>query len=232
MQDTTQSINNYLVTKKHIRSGLLRITHWLNAFLIIAMMLSGWGVYNGAPSFDFRFPEMLTVGTNAMESSQWHFGFMWLLIIAMSIYLAFGIVTGHFRRHFSWRSEARLLQDIKQAFSFKLKYQPGVYNAVQRIAYTVVVMLVVVLILSGIALWQPVQFQTLTLLMGDYEATRMVHFIATLLLVGFTILHLLMAFVSPKAIWAMITGKITQKQEVLLLSAKKELPSTESGDAI
>ena len=232
MQHDIQSNPQHNIIIKHVRPGLLRMSHWLNAILILAMLLSGFGIYNGSPYFHFQFPEFLIIGSTVVESAQWHLALMWIFVTASLAYLIFGIFSGHFRRHFIWASRARLYADIKKALTFKLKYQPHSYNAIQRIAYSVVCILIVVLVLSGLALWQPVQFQVLTLLMGDYENTRTIHFVATSLLVSFMLIHLSMALAFPRAIWAMITGKFIHKQPMELPVKEEGLLSTEAGDGL
>ena len=65
----------------------------------------------------------------------------------------------------------------------------------------------VVIVLSGLALWKPVQLQELTALFGGYEATRYVHFFAMAAIVGFLVIHVVLALVVPKSLRAMITGR-------------------------
>jgi thiosulfate reductase cytochrome b subunit len=65
----------------------------------------------------------------------------------------------------------------------------------------------VVIVLSGLAIWKPVQLQELTALFGGYEAARYVHFFAMAAIVGFLVVHIVLAIVVPKSLRAMIIGR-------------------------
>ena len=82
------------------------------------------------------------------------------------------------------------------------------YNAVQRLAYLVVVVILAVLVLSGLVLWKPVQFGLLRDLLGGYEAARVIHFVAMALLVAFFVIHIVMVALVPKSLRAMMTGRM------------------------
>ncbi|MEG3807304.1 cytochrome b/b6 domain-containing protein, partial [Aerococcus mictus] len=60
---------------------IVRLTHWVNAFAMILMILSGWRIYNASPIFGFRFPDQLTLGAWLGGALAWHFAAMWLLAI-------------------------------------------------------------------------------------------------------------------------------------------------------
>ena len=77
---------------------VVRITHWINAFAILLMVVSGWRIYNADPLFPFRFPDGWTLGGWLAGALQWHFAAMWLLALNGLVYLAYGLVSGHFRR--------------------------------------------------------------------------------------------------------------------------------------
>jgi thiosulfate reductase cytochrome b subunit len=62
-------------------------------------------------------------------------------------------------------------------------------------------------VLSGLALWKSVQLQELTALFGGYETARYVHFFAMATIVGFLVLHIVMALVVPKSLRAIVTGR-------------------------
>jgi thiosulfate reductase cytochrome b subunit len=78
---------------------------------------------------------------------------------------------------------------------------------VQRLLYLGVILAGIVVVLSGLAIWKPVQMQELTALFGGYEAARYVHFFAMAAIVGFLVIHIIMALVVPKSLRAMITGR-------------------------
>jgi thiosulfate reductase cytochrome b subunit len=81
------------------------------------------------------------------------------------------------------------------------------YNAVQRLLYIGVIAAGIVVVLSGISIWKPVQVQELTALFGGYDAARFVHFFAMAAIVGFLAVHITLAIVVPKSLRAMIIGR-------------------------
>jgi thiosulfate reductase cytochrome b subunit len=101
-----------------------------------------------------------------------------------------------------------VLSDAKAALTGKLTHDDlSVYNAVQKLLYLGVIVAGVVIVLSGLAIWKPVQLQELTALFGGYDAARYVHFFAMASIVGFVIVHVIMALLVPKSLRAMISGR-------------------------
>ena len=187
---------------------VVRIAHWINVIAILIMVLSGWRIYNSSPLFGFKFPTEWTLGGWLAGALQWHFAAMWLLAINGLVYVAYGIFSGHFRRKLLPVSPGAVLHDVGQALRGKLAHDDlRVYNAAQRAAYIGAIVLAVVLILSGLVLWKPVQFYTLGLLMGDYEGARYVHFFAMALLLLFVVVHVAMVALVPRTFPSMFTGK-------------------------
>lgn len=66
---------------------------------------------------------------------------------------------------------------------------------------------IALVIASGLALWKPVQLWPLSALMGGYEATRRIHFLAMAGIVGFLLLHLVLVALPPHTLIAMLTGR-------------------------
>ncbi len=83
----------------------------------------------------------------------------------------------------------------------------SVYNAVQKTLYLGVIVAGIVIVLSGLAIWKPVQLQELTALFGGYDTARYVHFFAMATIVGFLVVHVAVALLVPKSIRAMIRGR-------------------------
>jgi thiosulfate reductase cytochrome b subunit len=132
---------------------------------------------------------------------------MWVLVINGIVYLGLGFATGRFRRKLWPIRPGEVLADMKAALTFKLAHQDlSTYNAVQKLLYAGVILCGVVIVLSGIAIWKPVQFQELTWLLGGYDAARYVHFIAMAAILGFLIVHIALALIVPKSLRAMVTG--------------------------
>jgi thiosulfate reductase cytochrome b subunit len=186
----------------------LRITHWINALVMLVMIGSGWQIYNAAPLFAFVFPPQVTLGGWLAGALNWHFAGMWLLAINGLIYVGLGLATGHFRRKLLPIRPSEVIADAKAALMLKLSYQDlSVYNALQKLLYLGVILIAVVIVLSGLAIWKPVQLQELTTIFGGYEAARYVHFFAMAAIVCFFVLHVIMAFIVPKSLRTMIVGR-------------------------
>jgi len=83
----------------------------------------------------------------------------------------------------------------------------SVYNAAQRAAYLALIVALAVLILSGLAIWKPVQLQELAALMGGYEGARFVHFFAMAIMVAIVLVHVLMVILVPRTFPTMIIGR-------------------------
>ena len=198
--DTVQTVK--------IHPLIVRITHWVNAFAILIMVLSGWRIYNASPLFDFKFPVAWTLGGWLAGALQWHFAAMWLLAVNGLVYVTYGIFSGHFRRKLLPVTPRAVLSDVGAALRGKLAHDDlRVYNAAQRAAYLGAVVLGVVLILSGLVIWKPVQFYTLGIIMGDYEGARYLHFFAMAALVLFVIVHVVMVALVPRTFATMFTGR-------------------------
>ena len=103
---------------------------------------------------------------------------------------------------------ADVLSDARAALTGKLNHDDlSVYNAVQKLLYLGVILAGIVIVLSGLAIWKPVQLQELTAVFGGYDAARYVHFFAMATIVGFLVVHVVMALLVPKSLRAMITGR-------------------------
>ncbi len=186
----------------------VRVCHWINALAILVMIGSGWQIYNASPLFGFTFPRSITLGGWLAGALLWHFAAMWVLVINGLVYLALGFYTGRFRRKLWPITPRAIFADAKAALTFKLAHDDiSKYNAVQKLLYAGVILCGVIIVLSGIAIWKPVQFQELTWLFGGYDAARYVHFIAMAAIVGFLVIHIALALLVPKSLKAMVVGK-------------------------
>ena len=186
----------------------VRVSHWINAVAIFVMITSGWRIYNASPLFPFVFPDGITLGGWLAGALLWHFAAMWVLVVNGIAYVTLGILTGRFRRKLLPIRPAEVVADVKAALSGKLSHDDlSVYNAVQRLLYLGVILAGVVVVASGLAIWKPVQLQELTMLFGDYEGARYVHFFAMVAIVGFLAIHVVMALLVPKSLRTMITGR-------------------------
>ena len=194
-------------THRIIHPLLVRVAHWINAFAIVCMVMSGWAIYNASPLFGFDFPRWATLGGWLGGAIAWHLAAMWLLVVNGLVYLGYGLLAGHFRRHFLPLRARDLLRDVKDALTFKLAHQPGIYNAVQRLMYIAVLLLGMLVVASGLSIWKPVQLDSLVDLFGGYDVARRVHFVAMAGIVAFVVVHLALVLIVPSTLLPMLSGR-------------------------
>ena len=193
---------------KVIQPAWVRAMHWTNAVAMILMIMSGWQIYNASPLFGFSFPRSITLGGWLAGALLWHFAAMWLLMVNGLIYLITGFATGRFRRKLLPISPGGVISDVKAALTFRLAHDDlSKYNYVQKLLYAGIIVVGVVIVLSGLSIWKPVQLQWLTALFGGYDVARYVHFVCMSLIVAFLIVHVVLAILVPKSLRAMIIGR-------------------------
>ena len=184
----------------------LRLMHWLNAVAIVMMIGSGWEIYDASPLFSFTFPQFITIGHWLGGAIAWHLAAMWLLAANGLTYVLWGLASGHFRRKFLPLRPSGILRDTVLALHLRLGHDQGEYNSVQRAMYVGVLLLGVGAVLSGLAIWKPVQLWFLTELFGGFVVARYLHFFAMSGIALFLAVHLLMVALVPKVLLPMITG--------------------------
>jgi thiosulfate reductase cytochrome b subunit len=187
----------------------VRITHWINALAMFMMIGSGWQIYDASPLFDFlEFPSELALGGWLAGALLWHFAAMWLLVVNGIVYVTLGVATGRFRRKLLPIRPRAVLDDFVAALRGRLSHDDlTVYNSVQRLLYAGVLIAGVVIVLSGVSIWKPVQFKYVTALFGGYDTARYVHFFAMATIVAFLTIHVALALIVPKSLRAMIFGR-------------------------
>jgi thiosulfate reductase cytochrome b subunit len=192
-----------------IHPGWVRVTHWINALAMLMMIGSGWQIYDASPLFRFiYFPSQFALGEWLAGALLWHFAAMWLLVINGIVYVALGIATGRFRRKLLPIRLREVVRDLGAALRGRLPHDDlAVYNAVQRLLYLGVILAGIVIVLSGLSIWKPVQLKWLTALFGGYSAARYVHFFAMASIVAFLTVHIVLALIVPKSLRAMIFGR-------------------------
>ncbi|MGJ5065338.1 cytochrome b/b6 domain-containing protein [Bradyrhizobium oligotrophicum] len=196
------------IATKVIQPAWVRVMHWINAVAMIMMIMSGWQIYNASPLFDFRFDRSFTLGGWLGGALLWHFAAMWLLMLNGLAYLVTGLATGRFRRKLLPVSPASVIADLKAALTFKLAHDDlTAYNAVQKLLYLGIIGVGIVVVLTGLSMWKPVQLHWLVSLFGDYPAARYVHFVCMALICAFLVIHILLALLVPKSLRAMIIGR-------------------------
>jgi thiosulfate reductase cytochrome b subunit len=100
-----------------------------------------------------------------------------------------------------------LIHTVRDALRFKLSHDdPTKYNTVQKLLYVGVISAGVLVVISGLAIWKPVQFSELYFLFGDFQTARLVHFFCMVAIVLFLIVHVALALIVPSTLVSMFTG--------------------------
>lgn len=186
----------------------LRIMHWVNAITIFIMVGSGWKIYNDEVIFGWlHFPEALTIGKWAQHGLQWHFFGMWVLVINGGCYLLYGLLSGRFWRMLLPITLRDIVATIKDTLRLRLAHDdPTQYNAVQKILYITVISAGILIVISGLAIWKPIQFSELVSVFGTFQNARIVHFSCMTVIVLFIVVHVALALLVPETLIAMISG--------------------------
>ena len=186
----------------------VRVMHWLNAFAMLMMITSGWGVYDDNPLLGWLyFPDWARLGGWAASSLLWHFAAMWLLMVNGLFYLVYGVATGRLRRKLLPIRVSEFVETVRETLRFHLAHEDLTrYNAVQKSLYLVVICAGASQVVTGFAIWKPVQFSWLTALFGGFQGARLVHFLGMSVIVGFLVVHVALAVLVPRTLWAMLTG--------------------------
>ena len=108
---------------------------------------------------------------------QWHFLGMWIVVVNGLAYLIYGIVTGRLRRMLLPIRPREVIATIRDAMRFHLSHDDlTVYNGVQKLLYVGIILIAIVEVLAGLAIWKPVQFSSLAALFYSFQGARLVHF--------------------------------------------------------
>ena len=186
----------------------IRVMHWTNAVAMIVMIGSGWGIYDDSVILHFvYFSQAVKIGSWAAESLLWHFAAMWLLAINGAAYLVYGIVSGRLRERLLPIRLPDFVKTIRDTLMLKIEHNDiTTYNAVQKLLYIVVILAGVSQVVTGLAIWKPVQFSGLVTLLGGFQVARFVHFTGMAVIVGFLVVHVALALLVPSTLLAMLTG--------------------------
>lgn len=200
----------------------IRIAHWCNAVFLILMAGSGLQILSAYPSLgpqgkqyswypfqDTPPPDWLTIGGWLAGGRHWHFAIAWFFILNGLFYLGYQFTSGEWRRRFFLPNRDALNALRQFAYYARLRKDPPApdfYNGLQRLAYNSAVLFGVVMVLSGLAIYKPVQLHFLTLLFGGYDGARVVHLAGLCLLALFLATHLMLVALHPREIVKMVTG--------------------------
>ncbi|HYG61634.1 MAG TPA: cytochrome b/b6 domain-containing protein [Thermoanaerobaculia bacterium] len=208
-----------LVKRHH---WIVRAAHWANALLLVGMIASGLQIYHAFRHFGPRggpylpnpwdgdlFPGWARLGGWLAGGLNWHFALAWPFVLTGLAYLIYMAVSGE------WRSILFRPRDIPRAWQMQLYYlrlrkehpPQGKHNALQKLAYTAIILLGALSVLTGFAIYKPVQLSWLVAAFGGFELARYWHFWAVWIFVAFTLVHVLLVFVvDPASLRSMITG--------------------------
>ena len=191
----------------------IRIMHWIGAISILCMMLSGWAIYNASSSLHLTFPRRMTLGGWLAGGIAWHITVMWVLFANGVAYLLYGFLSGHFRRDLRPLGPRAVIVDLVAALTGRLSHRPGHYNAVQRLLYVGVILLICCSVATGLSIWKPVQLGWLTDLFGGYPFARGIHLAAMIGIALFVVVHLTLVVIFPRTLIAMLAGKAVEPEE-------------------
>lgn len=186
----------------------VRVMHWTNAVAMIALILSGWGIYNDSVIIHgLHFSQWMRLGDWAAESLLWHFAAMWLLMANGLVYLIYGVATGRFRERLLPIRLSEIVQTVRDTLRLHIAHEDlTVYNAVQKILYILAIFGGISQVVTGFAIWKPIELSWLVALLGGFQNARLFHFLGMAGLVSFLVIHVALAVLVPKTIWAMLAG--------------------------
>ncbi len=180
----------------------VRFCHWLNTISLFVMAASGLRIFRAFPSFGpkipqhdlLSFPAFLTLGGWLGGGLQWHLTFAWIYVTTGFIYVGYQVLSGNFRQVLFVPRDIRGVWPMARYYFFfgRKPHQVEAYNALQKMAYTSAILLGVLSFLTGIVLFNPVQFSFLASLMGGFHWARVWHFGVLFMLILFVLGHLVM----------------------------------------
>lgn len=209
---------NEKIIEKHPLA--IRWFHWVNFPILGLMTWSGLLIYwaNGVydiqigdtviiPFFTKGFYESLGVPFRLAEGMRLHFFFMWFFAVNGLLYVLYLIFSKEYKLLIPKRGSIKesfqvILYDLKIR---KTKPVQTKYNAAQRIAYTLVIVMGLGSLLTGLAIYKPVQLSGLTYIFGGYASARIIHFILTILFCLFFLVHVIQVILAG---WQNFAGMI------------------------
>jgi thiosulfate reductase cytochrome b subunit len=206
---------------------VVRITHWVNVVALTIMVGSGLRIFNAYPAFARKgesfccypfaqkpIPASLTFGGWLAGARNWHFAMMWVLFVNGLVYLGFIYLHGEWQDLVPRRGIVRDAWEMVRFYAFARRDHPrqGKHNALQRLVYFSMPIFGIAAVVTGIAVWKPVQLSWLTNALGGFVWARYWHFWTMLVLVALSVGHVFMVFtVDPYSIPAMITGRYREE---------------------
>jgi thiosulfate reductase cytochrome b subunit len=199
-------------TRTPAHTAAIRTMHWVWVYAVGCMMFSGWEIYNASPSLPFSFPSWTGLGGWLGGALAWHFSAMWLLALDGVAYLVYGLLSGHFRRELAVPTPRAFIRDFWSALTFRLGHRIGNYNAVQRVLYLGVIGALVLQVITGLAIWKPVQLGGLAAVLGGYPIARNIHLAMMFLIVAFVLVHVTLVAIFPRTLVSMIVTRPSEPE--------------------
>ncbi len=207
------------ITEKHPLT--IRWTHWVNFPVLFLMIWSGLMIYwandvykikigdkNIINFFPQSFYEALHLPSRLAEGMGYHFVFMWLFMLNGLVYVAYTVFSGEWRYLFPNKHSFReaWLVVLNDLHIRKSAPPQSKYNAAQRIAYSAIMVMGICSVITGLAIYKPIQFSWLRILSGGYENARLIHFILTIGYCIFFLIHIVQVIIAG---WNNFRGIIT-----------------------
>ncbi len=209
---------------------IIRLTHWANLFLFTIMAGSGLrilaaypflgprgGDYGWYPLQGANPPAFLTIGGWLAGARHWHFAFGWIFAVNALVYAVYFFASGEWRRRLFYppRDARNAWQTVLHDLRLRKEPPPpvGLYNGMQRLTYTGVLAVAPLLILSGLAMYKPVQLPRLTALVAGYDVARAIHLLVLAALALFVVVHVAQVLLHPKTLVDMTIGGAQRPEE-------------------
>jgi Ni/Fe-hydrogenase b-type cytochrome subunit len=216
--------------RKHALST--RIWHWVNALSLIVLFMSGlnisnahphlyWGQWGFSPADAWlnvwRFPGWATIPDyySLAAARDWHVLFAWIFAVSLLLFMLTALLNGHFRRDIvtgakDWKPAA-VWADVRAHARFQFDHGAGKYNFLQKVAYGVVLfVLLPLMVLTGMTISPGVDaaWPFLVDVFGGRQSARSIHFIVAWALFGFFLLHVVLVLLNRpvRHVREMITG--------------------------
>lgn len=166
-----------------------KIFHWINLISLSLMITSGLQIYNSNPVFGGRagwqFPSIFLLGGWLAGGRHWHFAAMWLFAINLLLYGTYIFITRRWKHRFISSSD---ISAIQKSQNIKRKTY-----AWHRLAYTAIIPVLLLPLLSGLGMYKPAQLHWIVDLFGSWQALRVVHFIFVPTVIIFAVIHSLLS---------------------------------------
>jgi Ni/Fe-hydrogenase b-type cytochrome subunit len=211
-------------TARYEHPYIVRLCHWLNTVSLFVLAGSGLQIFRAFPSFGAKIPQRdllhwpkaFAIGGWLAGGIQWHLTFAAIYVATGLVYVAYELFSGNYKQVlFIRRDVPGVWPVVRHYFFFGPKPpQHETYNSLQKHAYTTVIVLGILSVLTGMVVWKPVQFSWLGWLMGGFHWARIWHFAIMWAIIAFVIGHLVMVVLHG---WdncvSMLTGWRRQSEE-------------------